>query len=96
MVQVTILELDMLHHQVNYTSFHTLHTAILIPVLIMATTGKSLPKKTIPPLILTKAIKTSTGDTSLSDSDSDIWQTVESNNKRIRSPNEISPVSKKN
>jgi hypothetical protein len=61
----------------------------------MTTTGKSLPKKTIPPLKLTKAKKASISDTSLSDSDSDLWQTVESNNKRNRSPNEISPTSKK-
>jgi len=62
----------------------------------MTTTGKSLPKKTIPPIKLTKAKKADTGDTLLSDSDSDLWQTVESNNKRSRSPNETSPTSKIN
>jgi len=61
----------------------------------MNTTGKSLPKKTIPPIKITKTKKADTGDTLLSDSDSDLWQTVESNNKRHRSPNETSPTSKK-
>jgi hypothetical protein len=60
----------------------------------MTTTGMSLPKKTIPTLKLTKAKKASTSDTPLSDSDSDLWQTVESNNKRNRSSNEISYLKK--
>lgn len=61
----------------------------------MTSTEKSLSKKTIPPLKLTKSNKVSIGETSLSDSDNDIWQTVEPNNKRIRSPNVVSPLSKK-
>lgn len=61
----------------------------------MASADKPLPKKTIPPLKLAKLNKTSTAETSLSDSDNDVWQTVESNNKRTRSPNVVSPLSKK-
>jgi|UniRef100_A0A2S2R9K6 hypothetical protein len=61
----------------------------------MASADKPLSKKTIPPLKLTNSNKASRGETSLSDSNSYIWQAVESNNKLMRSLNVASPSSKK-
>lgn len=57
----------------------------------MGSNSKPLSNKTIPPLLLTKINK----NTPPTNSDSDLWETVESNNKHSRSPSATSPPSKK-